>query len=68
MFITYVDRMVRILKTMVGDDGFLGNMHALLVMDDTVILACRRERFERELVVVPQFCYESGIIVNVLGT
>lgn len=39
LFIIYVDHKVRMLKTAVTTDGFLGSLHVLLLLVDTVILA-----------------------------
>ncbi len=64
LFVIYVDHMVRMLKRIVPTDGFLGNLHSLLLMDDTVILATSREMCEKKLSVVCQFCKQSGMKIN----
>lgn len=57
------DHMVRMLRK-VGVDGSLGSVHALLLLDDTVILATSREMCKKKLDVVCQFCSESGMVIN----
>ena len=64
LFVIYVNHMVRMLKRIVPTDGFLGSLHSLLLMDDTVILALSRKMCEKKLSVVCQFCEESGMKVN----
>lgn len=64
LFVIYVDHMVRMLKRIIPTDGFLGNLHSLLLMDDTVILATSREMCEKKLSVVCQFCVQSGMKIN----
>ena len=44
LFTTYVDKMVKMIKESVRNDGFLGSLHVLLLMDDTVIMATSREK------------------------
>lgn len=53
--------MIRMLKRAVPTDGFLGSLHALLLMDDSVILATSREMCKKKLDIVCQFCKESGM-------
>ncbi len=38
----YMDEVVRMMKRNIGNDGFLGMLHTLLLMDDMVILATAR--------------------------
>ncbi len=64
LFTLFLDNMVRMLKSSVVTDGFLGSLHALLLMDDAVILSTTREMCIRKLGVVLQFCRESGMIFN----
>lgn len=37
------------LKNEIAADGFLGNFHALLLMDDAVMIAASREMCERKM-------------------
>ena len=64
LFTTYVDKMVRLIKESVHNDGFLGRLHVLLLMDDTVILATSREKCLKKLEAVLNFCDEHGMEIN----
>jgi len=44
LFTKYVDKMVKMIKDSVQGDGFLGRLHFLMVMDDTVIMETSREK------------------------
>ena len=68
LFIIYINEMVKMLKNAIAADGVLGLLHALLLMDDTVILATSRERCEAKLRVVIQYCQEFGMIINTKKT
>ena len=61
----YIDIMVKMVKAAFANDGFLGALHALLLMDDTVILATSRERCESKFKIVMQYCKEFGMLINV---
>ena len=43
LFIIYIDQMLRMLKQTIATDGFLGTLHALLLMDDTVFVATSQD-------------------------
>lgn len=64
LFVIYIDYMVRMIKRAVGNDGFLGLLHVLLLMDDAVIMATSREMCLKKLEVVLEFCCESGMKIN----
>ena len=49
----------------VGTDGFLESLHALLLMDDTVLLATSRDRILNKFQIVDLFCKEYGMSSNV---
>ena len=68
LFIVYIDEMVRMIKDAVANDGFLGILHALLLMDDTVILATNRNMCERKFKAVVQYCREFGMSINTKKT
>ena len=42
LFIIYVDKMIKIIKEAVPLDGFLGSLHVLMLMDDTVVMTTSR--------------------------
>ena len=56
------------LKRAIGNDGFLGMLHALLLMDDTILLATTRDMCEAKLKVVLQYGNEFGMGINVKKT
>ena len=58
LFIMYVDRMVKMINGSSGNDGYLGSLYTLLLMDDTILLATSRERLEKKFKVVQTFCTE----------
>ena len=68
LFIIYVDKMVRMIKDAVPVDGFLRNLHVLMLMDDTVILATSREACLRKLDAVLSYCREYGMELNIKKT
>ena len=68
LFIMYIDVMVKMIKGSFANDGFLGALHALLLMDDTVLLATSREKCESKFRVVAQYCKEFGMLINVKKT
>jgi hypothetical protein len=43
LFTVYVNQLVRMIKQRCGTDGYLGWLHTLLLMDDTVILATNQD-------------------------
>ena len=52
LFVIYINQMIRMMKEKIATDGFLGTLHALLLMDDTVILATSRDMYIRKFRVV----------------
>ncbi len=59
-----LDEVVRMMKRNIGNDGFLGMLHTLLLMDDMVILATAREMCMKKLNVVVDYCCEYGMVLN----
>ena len=68
LFIMYVDKMVRMIKEAVPVDGFLGTLHVLMLMDDTVIVATNRETCRRKVDAVLDYCGEYGMELNIKKT
>ena len=64
LFVMYIDEFVKKLKNCIPDDGFLGKLHTLLLMDDTVILATSREMCEEKLKILLEYCTESNMQLN----
>ena len=65
LFVIYIDEMIKMIKNSIVEDGFLGGLHALLLMDDTVIVATNRTKCEEKLKVVINYCNEYGMGINV---
>ena len=68
LFVIYIDEMIKMIKNSIVEDGFLGGLHALLLMDDTVIVATNRAKCEEKLKVVINYCNEYGMGINVKKT
>ena len=64
----YINEMVKRIKRAFNDDGFLGVLHVLLLMDDTVLLATTRQQALAKLLVLVTWCHEYGMEVNVKKT
>ena len=60
--------MVRRIRAAFAEDGFLGVVHLLLLMDDTVLLATSREMALAKLRVTIAWCKEHGMGVNLKKT
>ena len=67
LFIIYLDVMVKMING-VDDDKFLKSCHALLLMDDTVLLATSRERLIQKFKIVQEFCTMYGMSINISKT
>lgn len=68
LFIIYVDRMIKMINACSTSDDFLGNLHTLLLMDDTVLLATNRKRLKTKFEIVQNFCNEYGMTINIKKT
>ena len=68
LFITYVDKMVKMIRDAVPVDGFLGDLHVLMLMDDTVILATSREMCINKFNAVLNYCEKYGMEINEKNT
>ena len=67
LFIIYLNVLALMLKAM-GDDSYLGDIHALMLMDDTVLFGTSREKIVEKFEVLMKFCNEYGMIVNEIKT
>ena len=63
LFILYVNVIWK-LKERCAPDGFLKWLHALMLMDDAVILATSRERLIEKLYILDELCESHGMIIN----
>lgn len=68
LFVIYIDKMIKMLKERIGNDGYLGSLHAMLLMDDTVLIATSRDMCIRKLEILLDYCSEYGMSVNVKKT
>ena len=62
LFVLFVDMLIRKLKQC-GDDGLLVWLHALMLMDDTVLLATSKDRLKEKLKCLQEYCDEYGMVV-----
>ena len=68
LFIIYINEMVKMMRRRLQQDGFLGLLHMLLLMDDTVLLATNREMCMEKLKVIVDYCEEFGMKINMKKT
>ena len=68
LFVIYLNELVRAYRTRSKPDGYLGWLHCLLLMDDTVILANNRERCKDKFEIMTDFCEDVGVSINVKKT
>ena len=68
LFVIYINEMVKMMRQRVREDGFLGLLHMLLLMDDTVLLATSREMCMIKLQVLIDYCEEFGMKINMKKT
>ena len=52
--------MVQMIKSINEDDGFLAKLHTLVLMDDTVIMACSKDMYRKKMEKVSEYCKEYG--------
>ena len=67
LFIIYLNVLAGMLK-LLGNDSFLLDVHALMLMDDTVLLASTREKIIEKFTILMRFCEKYGMVVNELKT
>ena len=64
LFIIFLNELVKMYKSRCGFDGFLGWVHYLLLMDDTVILSTDRQKCVDKLGIMMEFCKDYGMVRN----
>ena len=64
LFVLFVNTLIRMIKERCPRDGFLGWLHVLMLMDDTVILATSRECLMSKLNILCDFCSSHGMMIN----
>ena len=63
LFTFYINSTVRAIKSF-GDDGFLKNLHSLLFMDDTVVLATTRDAMQEKLTLLHRESEAIGMEIH----
>ena len=63
LFTFYINSTVRAIKSF-GNDGFLENLHCLLYMDDTVVLATTREAMQKKLTLLHRESEAIGMEIH----
>ena len=64
LFILFVDILIRLIREGCVRDGFLGWLHIMMLMDDTVILATTREGLVYKMSILAKYCDDHGMLVN----
>jgi hypothetical protein len=64
LFTLLVNDLIRRFKQESPMDDFLGNLHCLMMMDDTVILSTSREKAIQKIAILNEFCRLSGMQIN----
>ena len=67
LFVIYLNVLALMLRAL-GNDSFLVDVHALMLMDDTVLLASTRDKIIEKFTVLMNFCVKYGMVVNELKT
>ena len=64
LFIIYVDRMIKMVKAGFEEDGYLGSLHMLMLMDDTVLFATSKEGLIKKFQKCQDYCEQYGMSIN----
>ena len=67
LFVIYLNVLALMLKAF-GNDSFLLDVHALMLMDDTVLLASTRKKMIEKFTSLMDFCKKYGMQINELKT
>ena len=67
LFIIYLNVLAIMIKAL-GNDSYLNDVHALMLMDDTVLLASTREKMIEKFTVLMDFCRKYGMFINEVKT
>ena len=69
LFIIYLNlNVLAVMLRMLPSDSFLMGIHAMMLADDTVLLASNREKIKEKFEVLMKFCEKYGMVVNELKT
>ena len=65
LFTLLVNDLIRSLKAECNQpDDYLGSLHSLMMMDDTILLASSRASALKKIRILNEFCSDSGMQVN----
>ena len=64
LFIIYVNVMIQMIKQGCPIDGFLGWLHILVMMDDTVLLSTTKQGMIDKIKILNDYCKSHGMIIN----
>ena len=67
LFVIYLNVLAVMIRQL-GNDSFLNDNHALMLMDDTVLLATTRDRMIEKFTVLMSFCKKYGMFTNEIKT
>ena len=67
LFIIYLNVLAVMIRAL-GNDSYLNDIHALMLMDDTVLLATTREKMIEKFTVLMDFCKKYGMFINEIKT
>ena len=61
LFVIYLNVLAVMIRQL-ENDSFLNDIHALMLMDDTVLLATTRDRIIEKFTVLMSFCKKYGML------
>ena len=64
LFIIYIDRLVKLINENCREDGFLGVLHILMLMDDTVLFSTTRQGLMKKFKLTLHYCDEYNMVIN----
>jgi hypothetical protein len=65
LFILYMDCLTKLIRDAhPQDDGFLGSLHSLMLMDDTAIVASSRNVMKKRVEGLIEFCKRYEMVIN----
>ena len=64
LFTLYVNKLITMIKQRCQPDGYLGWLHTLMLMDDTVILATNKQHCLEKLTILMDYTVEYGMKIN----
>ena len=68
LFLAYVHNLIKMIKETFEPESFLGWLHILMLMDDTVLLATSREQMINKIKILNAYCKTYGMVINLVKT